>query len=56
MSDIQSGGKEAAYLPDTDSIVAHLAKHARGGDVVCVFSNGGFGGIHEKLLSTLGRR
>ena len=27
-----------------------------GGDVVCVFSNGGFGGIHGKLLERLGRR
>ena len=25
-----------------------------GGDVICVFSNGGFGNIHEKLLAALG--
>ena len=31
-------------------------KSAEGGDVVCVFSNGGFGGIHGKLLERLGRR
>ena len=55
MRDIQGGGKPTAYLPDVDAIVSHLRKHACGGDVVCVFSNGGFGGIHEKLLVTLGR-
>jgi UDP-N-acetylmuramate: L-alanyl-gamma-D-glutamyl-meso-diaminopimelate ligase len=39
-----------------DSIVAHVAKGAQGGDIVVVFSNGGFGGIHGKLLERLGRR
>ena len=56
MEDIKASGKEAGYLPDADSIVAHLAKHAQGGEVICVFSNGGFDGIHGKLLATLGRR
>ncbi|HEX3988876.1 MAG TPA: UDP-N-acetylmuramate:L-alanyl-gamma-D-glutamyl-meso-diaminopimelate ligase [Verrucomicrobiae bacterium] len=56
MADIKSIGKAAAYLPDADSIVAHLKKEAVGGDVICVFSNGGFGGIHEKLLATIGAR
>jgi UDP-N-acetylmuramate: L-alanyl-gamma-D-glutamyl-meso-diaminopimelate ligase len=56
MADIQASGKEAVYLPNADAIVAHLAQHALGGDVVCVFSNGGFDGIHAKLLARLGRR
>jgi len=56
MQDLKAAGKEAAYLPDVDSIVAHVAANAQGGDVVCVFSNGGFGGIHGKLLERLGRR
>jgi len=43
-------------LPDADAIVKHIGEHARGGDVVVVFSNGGFGGIHGKLLQRLGRR
>jgi UDP-N-acetylmuramate: L-alanyl-gamma-D-glutamyl-meso-diaminopimelate ligase len=55
MEDIEAGGKEAAYLPNADTIVAHLAQHAQGGDVICVFSNGGFDGIHNKLLAKLGR-
>jgi UDP-N-acetylmuramate: L-alanyl-gamma-D-glutamyl-meso-diaminopimelate ligase len=56
MEDLRAGGKDASYLPDADAIVAHLARHAQGGEVVCVFSNGGFGAIHEKLLATLGHR
>ena len=56
MADIKASGKEAAYLPDVNAIVAHLAQHAQGGDVICVFSNGGFDGIHGKLLARLGKR
>ena len=55
MQDLKSAGKDAAYLPDVDTIVTHVAKNAQGGEVVCVFSNGGFGGIHGKLLERLGR-
>src|SRR5437867_660118 len=55
MEDLKSAGKDAAYLPDVDTIVTHVAKNAQGGEVVCVFSNGGFGGIHGKLLERLGR-
>ena len=56
MRDIGATGKPTAYLPDADAIMAHLASHAQGGDVVVVFSNGGFGGIHGKLLARLNRR
>jgi len=56
MQDLKTAGREAAYLPDADSIIAHVAKNAQGGDIVVVFSNGGFGGIHTKLLERLGRR
>src|SRR5213083_1480536 len=55
MQDLQAAGKSAAYLPDVETIVNHVAKNAQGGDVVCVFSNGGFGGIHGKLLERLAR-
>ncbi|MHB8520115.1 MAG: UDP-N-acetylmuramate:L-alanyl-gamma-D-glutamyl-meso-diaminopimelate ligase [Limisphaerales bacterium] len=56
MADLQASGKPAAYLPTVDAIVEHVTGSARTGDVVCVFSNGGFGGIHGKLLERLGRR
>lgn len=55
MDSLNALGKDAAYLPDVDSIVSHVAKNAQDGDVVCVFSNGGFDGIHSKLLERLGR-
>ena len=56
MQQIGAAGKPAAYLPDVEAIVNHVGQHAQGGDVVVVFSNGGFGGIHGKLLQRLGRR
>jgi UDP-N-acetylmuramate: L-alanyl-gamma-D-glutamyl-meso-diaminopimelate ligase len=56
MQQIGASGKPAVYLPDADAIVKHIGQNAQGGDVVVVFSNGGFGGIHGKLLSRLGAR
>jgi UDP-N-acetylmuramate: L-alanyl-gamma-D-glutamyl-meso-diaminopimelate ligase len=56
MRDLTAAGKNAAYLSDADAIVAHASKVVQPGDVVCVFSNGGFGGIHTKLLERFARR
>ncbi len=55
-ADLKAHGKDARFLPDVDTIVHHLGPHAQGGDVVCVFTNGGFGNIHARLLERLGRR
>ncbi len=55
MEDLRRTGKPAQYLADVPAIVDYVAGHAKSGDVVCIFSNGGFGGIHEKLLGQLGR-
>lgn len=54
MQDLRLAGKPAAYLPNADAIVEHLLSNARPEDVVCVFSNGGFDGIHGKLLQRFG--
>lgn len=54
MADLQAAGKPASYLPTVEAIVEHVGQQAMPGDVVCVFSNGGFGGIHDKLLQRLG--
>ena len=54
MQDLKANGRNAAYLPTVESIVDHVAKTVDGGDVVCVFSNGGFGNIHAKLLDRFG--
>jgi UDP-N-acetylmuramate: L-alanyl-gamma-D-glutamyl-meso-diaminopimelate ligase len=56
MQDLKTSGKKAAYLADVDAIISHVCKNIQGGDIVCVFSNGGFGGIHGKLLERLGKR
>jgi UDP-N-acetylmuramate: L-alanyl-gamma-D-glutamyl-meso-diaminopimelate ligase len=40
---------------DVDELVVSIAEQARAGDKLVVMSNGGFGGIHEKLLVALGR-
>ncbi|MBN2505674.1 MAG: UDP-N-acetylmuramate:L-alanyl-gamma-D-glutamyl-meso-diaminopimelate ligase [Verrucomicrobia bacterium] len=55
IADLQASGKNALYLPDAPAIVDHVAQHTQGDDVVCIFSNGDFGGIHAKLLERLGR-
>ena len=46
-------GAKAVVHDDLDALVAALASEARAGDHVLVMSNGGFGGIHDKLLRTL---
>ncbi len=51
---LRSDGVEAEYVPEVDAIVERVAPAARPGDVLLVMSNGGFGGIHEKLLDRLG--
>jgi UDP-N-acetylmuramate: L-alanyl-gamma-D-glutamyl-meso-diaminopimelate ligase len=51
--DIVARGIPATALPDVDAIVDHLAKSCAPGDVVVTLSNGGFGGIWEKLLERL---
>jgi UDP-N-acetylmuramate: L-alanyl-gamma-D-glutamyl-meso-diaminopimelate ligase len=48
--------RPALCLDGAAAIVAHLAPLLREGDVVAVMSNGGFGGIHEKLLDAIKRR
>lgn len=53
METLRAGGKPAYYEPDVDAIVNRLSREAAEGDVIVVFSNGGFGGIHEKLLNSL---
>jgi UDP-N-acetylmuramate: L-alanyl-gamma-D-glutamyl-meso-diaminopimelate ligase len=53
IADIASSGKTANTFPDADAIVEHLSPVMTDGDVVAVMSNGGFGGIHVKLLNVL---
>jgi UDP-N-acetylmuramate: L-alanyl-gamma-D-glutamyl-meso-diaminopimelate ligase len=52
-NDIQRHGRRARVIADVDSIVATAAPEMRAGDVVAILSNGGFGGIYEKLPQRL---
>jgi UDP-N-acetylmuramate: L-alanyl-gamma-D-glutamyl-meso-diaminopimelate ligase len=54
IDDIDAQGKPAFAIDAVDDIVAKLDAELRPGDVVAIMSNGGFGGIHEKLLNVLG--
>ena len=53
VADIAATGKPAFYEPTANDIVAKLKPLVKSGDVVVVFSNGGFDGIHDKLLGSL---
>jgi UDP-N-acetylmuramate: L-alanyl-gamma-D-glutamyl-meso-diaminopimelate ligase len=52
---IRSDGTEADHVADVEQIVEAVAGVRRPGDVLLVMSNGGFGGIHDKLLARLAR-
>ncbi len=53
ITDLKALGKQAFSIEGAEAIVAHLAPDLRAGDVVVIMSNGGFGGIHQKLLDAL---
>ncbi|MDK2126289.1 UDP-N-acetylmuramate:L-alanyl-gamma-D-glutamyl-meso-diaminopimelate ligase [Parachitinimonas caeni] len=46
-------GARALCFDQLDALVASVASHAKAGDHVLVMSNGGFGGVHGKLLAAL---
>jgi len=48
-------GAKAAVFGDLQRLVEEIAGGARRGDHVLVMSNGGFGGIHDKLLARLAK-
>ena len=51
--DLSAAGVLARELPSVEAIVEAVAREAAAGDDVLVMSNGGFGGIHGKLLEAL---
>jgi UDP-N-acetylmuramate: L-alanyl-gamma-D-glutamyl-meso-diaminopimelate ligase len=52
-AEIQKHGRRARLADDADAIVAMAAPEMRSGDVVAILSNGGFGGIYQKLPARL---
>ena len=53
IDDLRSMGKSAHYLPTVPAILDQLTASTKPGDIVCVFSNGGFENIHTRLLERL---
>ena len=53
VEDIRASGKPAFYEDGTAAIVERAVELAAPGDMIVVFSNGGFDGIHAKLLAAL---
>jgi UDP-N-acetylmuramate: L-alanyl-gamma-D-glutamyl-meso-diaminopimelate ligase len=54
VSAILARGGRARFLAGVPEIVAALERDCREGDVVAILSNGGFGGVHARLLQALG--
>ena len=53
VADLTARGVRARHFPTVDAIVDAVTRDANSGDLVVVMSNGGFGGIHGKLLDAL---
>ena len=53
MESIAASGRPAFYEPDAAHIIEKLVPLLKEKDVVAIFSNGGFEGIHGKLLAAL---
>jgi UDP-N-acetylmuramate: L-alanyl-gamma-D-glutamyl-meso-diaminopimelate ligase len=53
--DLRASGQSARAADSIDDIVDTIVREHRPGDLVVLMSNGGFGGIHQKLLQALVR-
>lgn len=53
VQEANAAGGQVQSIESVEDIVAWAAAEAQSGDVIAVLSNGGFGGIHEKLLVAL---
>jgi UDP-N-acetylmuramate: L-alanyl-gamma-D-glutamyl-meso-diaminopimelate ligase len=51
--DVCAAGRRARHVGGVDSIVDTIVNERRDGDVVVVMSNGGFDGLHRKLVARL---
>jgi UDP-N-acetylmuramate: L-alanyl-gamma-D-glutamyl-meso-diaminopimelate ligase len=53
VTDLEARGQRARYIKEVDDIVRTIVAEHKPGDIVMLMSNGGFGGIHQKLLRAL---
>jgi UDP-N-acetylmuramate: L-alanyl-gamma-D-glutamyl-meso-diaminopimelate ligase len=49
VKDLRDMGRDAWNLGTVDGIIQKVCELARAGDLIVILSNGGFGGIYEKL-------
>ncbi|RPJ84433.1 MAG: UDP-N-acetylmuramate:L-alanyl-gamma-D-glutamyl-meso-diaminopimelate ligase, partial [Acidobacteria bacterium] len=52
-ADVAATGRTSRHIVSVDEIVETLVRERKPGDHVVLMSNGGFGGIHGKLLDAL---
>jgi len=53
VANLNASGRQARLLESADAIVEAIVPELREGDVVAILSNGGFGGIYDKLPARL---
>ena len=54
--DLGRRGQSARAAASIDEIIDIVARERRPGDLVLIMSNGGFGGIHHRLLQAICER
>ena len=55
VADLSRSGRSARHIEGVDTIVDTIVRERQAGDVVLIMSNGGFDGIHRKLVHALQR-
>jgi UDP-N-acetylmuramate: L-alanyl-gamma-D-glutamyl-meso-diaminopimelate ligase len=53
---LRDRGTSAVYLEEFDAVLQHLLDICQPSDTVVIMSSGGFGGLHQKLLTALGEK
>ena len=50
---VDSATNSANIVQQLDDIVTRIQSQAASGDVIVIMSNGGFGGLHQKIIAAL---
>ena len=53
VDDLRARQQRSRYIAEVDDIIVTVVNEHHSGDIVVLMSNGGFGGIHRKLLKAL---
>jgi len=56
MRDLRAKGREAHYLSSAAEIAREAAARLKPGDVAILFSNGGFDGLHDRLVAAISQK